>query len=109
GVEEVPAVRGEERPVVRLPRVDVGGQLDREAGPARDVEHLEEAGTLVAVVGLAVEERVLIGPPLRHGRVAAARLCGAVRPRREVPGGSSREQSGKNTRIARSATPSRST
>ena len=83
----MPAVRGEERPVVRLPRVDVGGQLDREAGPARDVEHLEEAGTLVAVVGLAVEERVLVGPPLRHGRVAAPRLCGAARPRREVHGG----------------------
>src|SRR5207249_4292428 len=73
--------------VLALVAMEVRGQLERDGHPSGKVEQRQEPGPLVAVVGLAVEERVLLRPPLRHGGVARAPGAALIRPRRQVDGG----------------------
>src|SRR5207237_959769 len=50
-VGEPPAVRREQRAVVRLAGMEIGGELECDRDAAREIENVEEAGTSVAVVG----------------------------------------------------------
>src|SRR5205809_1955249 len=68
-IGEPPTVPREEGAVLALLAMEVRGQLERDGHASGEVEQCQEPRPLVAVVGLALEERVLLRPPLGHGGV----------------------------------------
>src|SRR5438034_363727 len=86
-IGEPPTVPREEGAVLALLAMEVRGQLERDGHASGEVEQCQEPRPLVAVVGLALEERVLLRPPLGHGGVAGTAGAALIRPRGQVDGG----------------------
>ena len=77
----------EQRTVLDLAGMDVGGELERDLYTAWQRDHVDEARALVAIERLLTERHPGPVPPLRHRRVPLAIASALVGPHRQVDGG----------------------